>query len=89
MFTYTYRPSGVCSQLMEITVDNDTVSNLQVMGGCSGNLQGIAQLVVGMPVDDVIRKLSGIRCGMKSTSCPDQLAHALLQMKAELADGDV
>ena len=80
---YTYRPQGVCSQLMEIEVEDNTLKSLRVLGGCDGNLQGIARLVVGMDVDEVIAKLEGIRCGFKPTSCPDQLARALKAMKAE------
>ena len=81
--TYNYRPKGVCSQLMQIEVEDGVVKQLSVMGGCSGNLQGIGQLVQGMKVDDVITRLEGIRCGRKPTSCPDQLAQALKQIKAE------
>lgn len=77
---FTYRPKGVCSQLMELDVEDGVVRSLKVMGGCSGNLQGISHLVVGMKVEDVIQRLEGIRCGMKHTSCPDQLAQALKSM---------
>ena len=80
--TYTYRPRGVCSQLMEIETDGNTIQSLRVLGGCDGNLQGISRLVVGMDVDEAIARLDGIRCGFKSTSCPDQLAQALKAMKA-------
>lgn len=80
---YTYRPRGVCSQQMEINIDNGKVTGLKVLGGCSGNLQGIAKLVEGMDVDDVIARLEGIHCGFKSTSCPDQLAKALREIKEE------
>ena len=80
--TYTYRPRGVCSQLMEIETDGNTIQSLRVLGGCDGNLQGISRLVVGMDVDEAITRLEGIRCGLKNTSCPDQLAHALKAMKA-------
>ena len=80
--TYTYRPRGVCSQLMEIETDGNTIQGLRVLGGCDGNLQGISRLVVGMDVDEAITRLEGIRCGYKSTSCPDQLAQALKAMKA-------
>ncbi|MBR0161091.1 MAG: TIGR03905 family TSCPD domain-containing protein [Oscillospiraceae bacterium] len=83
METYTYRPKGVCSQQMEISIEDDRIVNLNVIGGCSGNLQGISKLVVGMPVDEVIARLEGIRCGWKDTSCPDQLSKALKAMKAE------
>ena len=81
--TYNYRPKGVCSQLMQIEGEDGVVKQLSVMGGCNGNLQGIGQLVQGMKVDDVITRLEGIRCGRKPTSCPDQLAQALKQIKAE------
>ena len=80
--TYTYRPRGVCSQLMEIETDGNTIQSLRVLGGCDGNLQGISRLVVGMDVDEAIARLEGIRCGYKNTSCPDQLAQALKAMKA-------
>lgn len=81
--TYTYRPRGVCSQMMEIETEDGVLKSFTVMGGCDGNLQGIARLVEGMPVDEVIQRLEGIRCGFKDTSCPDQLARALKAMRAE------
>ena len=81
--TYSYRPRGVCSQLMEIDVEDGRVQGLRVMGGCDGNLQGIARLIAGMEVDEVIRRLEGIRCGRKDTSCPDQLAKALKALRAQ------
>ena len=81
--TYSYRPRGVCSQLMEIDVEDGRVQGLRVMGGCDGNLQGIARLIAGMEVDEVIRRLEGIRCGQKGTSCPDQLAQALKALRAQ------
>ena len=80
---YTYRPQGVCSQLMEIEVEDNIVKSFRVLGGCDGNLQGIGRLIAGMDVDEVIARLEGIRCGFKPTSCPDQLARALKAMKAE------
>lgn len=80
---YTYRPRGVCSQLMEIETEGDTLVSIKVTGGCSGNLQGISSLVQGMNIDEVIARLEGIRCGFKPTSCPDQLAKALRQIKAQ------
>jgi len=73
----SYRPKGVCSQLMEIDIEDGVVERLEVYGGCSGNLQGISRLVSGMRVEEVIARLEGIRCGGKPTSCPDQLANAL------------
>lgn len=72
-----FKPKGVCSQRMQIDVEDGVVRHLNITGGCQGNLQGISKLVEGMPVDEVIAKLSGISCGMKKTSCPDQLATAL------------
>ncbi len=83
MATYTYRPQGVCSRLMEIDVEDGKLVNLNVIGGCSGNLQGISRLVQGMPVETVIERLQGIRCGFKNTSCPDQLTLALKAMLSE------
>lgn len=76
----TYHTTGTCSQQIDITLDdNDIVQNVSFIGGCNGNLQGIGQLVRGMHRDEVIRRLQGIRCGYKNTSCPDQLAQALQQ----------
>lgn len=73
----TYRPKGVCSQLMEIDVEDGIIKKVVVKGGCSGNLQGISSLLVGMKAEDAIARMEGIRCGFKDTSCPDQLAKAL------------
>lgn len=78
-----YRPQGVCSQLIQFELDGDVVKNVQFLGGCSGNLQGISSLVNGMKVDDVIARLEGIKCGFKNTSCPDQFAKALKQATAK------
>ncbi|MBR0200444.1 MAG: TIGR03905 family TSCPD domain-containing protein [Oscillospiraceae bacterium] len=80
--TYTYRPRGVCSQLMEVEVEDGKIRRVQVLGGCDGNLQGISRLVVGMDVDEAISRMEGIRCGGKPTSCPDQLAQALKACRA-------
>lgn len=75
-----YKPSGVCSQKISFDIDNENkVRNVSFMGGCSGNLQGIGRLIDGMEVHEAIERLQGIRCGFKSTSCPDQLAKALSQ----------
>ena len=73
----TYRPQGVCSQLFEIDVENGIIEKVEVKGGCSGNLQGISRLVVGMKATDAIERMKGISCGGKPTSCPDQLSKAL------------
>lgn len=72
-----YRPSGVCSRMIHFDLEDNKVKNLSFVGGCSGNLQGISQLVEGMDAEEVISRLEGIHCGFKSTSCPDQLAKAL------------
>lgn len=74
---YTYRTSGTCCQAFDIEVEDKKIKDIQFYGGCNGNLQGICSLIKGMPVDDVIGKLEGIRCGAKPTSCPDQLSQAL------------
>lgn len=78
---YEYKTSGTCAAKILIDVDGDTVKSVRFVGGCHGNTQGISKLVEGMKVDDVIARLQGIRCGAKSTSCPDQLAKALAQAK--------
>ena len=75
--TLKYKPRRTCSTMMEVTVEDGIVMNVKITGGCNGNLQGISKLVVGMPAQEVINRLSGIRCGYRSTSCPDQLAIAL------------
>ncbi len=81
----TYTTKGVCSQQILFDVDGDTVKSVRFIGGCSGNTQGVARLVEGMNIDDAINRLSGIRCGAKTTSCPDQLATALKEYKATRA----
>ena len=76
--TYSFRPQGVCSQEMRVEVDDQgIIRKLEVLGGCSGNLQGISVLVKGMPAQEAIDRLKGIRCGFKPTSCPDQFARGL------------
>ena len=77
--TYTYQPRGVCSRKMTVDVEDGVIRDVRIEGGCSGNLQGISKLVVGMRAEDAIARMRGIRCGVKSTSCPDQLALALEQ----------
>ena len=79
---YTYKTKGTCSQMINFEVEDGKVKNVQFFGGCNGNLKGIAALVEGMDIDDVIARIEGVKCGMKSTSCPDQLAQALKQAKA-------
>mgnify|MGYP001191505669 FL=1 len=77
--TITYRPKGVCSRLMRVEVEDGIIRQVEVQGGCSGNLQGISRLLVGMPVQQAIERMEGVRCGGKPTPCPDQLAKALRQ----------
>ncbi len=72
-----YKPKGVCSREIHYEVENGVVNEVKFVGGCAGNAIGIARLVKGMNVDDAIKKLEGIKCGAKGTSCPDQLAQAL------------
>ena len=78
---FTYKTKGTCSQMITFEVNNNIVSNVTYYGGCNGNLKGIAKLVEGMNIDEVIARLEGIQCGMKATSCPDQLAQALKEAK--------
>lgn len=77
----TYKTKGVCSRQIDIDIENNVIQNVTFSGGCSGNTQGVAALVAGMSVDEAIKRLSGIRCGFKTTSCPDQLATALAKYK--------
>lgn len=86
MKTYTYKPTGVCSRKITVQLtDDNIISSVTFEGGCSGNTQGVAALVVGMTADEAIRRLSGIRCGPRPTSCPDQLAHALTEAISTVA----
>ncbi len=77
----TYTPKGVCSRQMDIDYEDNKIVSLKVTGGCNGNLKGIASLLVGMDIDEAIKRLEGITCGMKPTSCPDQIAQALKTIK--------
>ena len=79
---YQYNTRGTCSRQILFDIEDGKVRNVRFISGCSGNTQGVAKLVEGMDVDEVIARLKGIRCGMKATSCPDQLARALEQAKA-------
>ena len=72
-----YTPRGVCSRAFHIQVEDGVIQSVQVVGGCSGNLQGISSLLKGMKVEQAVERLEGIRCGSKQTSCPDQIARAL------------
>lgn len=77
---YVYKTKGTCSTNIELDVENSIVKEIAFWGGCNGNLQGISRLVTGMPVSEVITRLEGVRCGTRSTSCPDQLCRALHEM---------
>ena len=77
MAQYSYETKGVCSKKIELEVENGVIVNVKFLGGCPGNTQGVGALVKGMKVDEAITRLEGIRCGLKDTSCPDQLAQAL------------
>lgn len=81
---FSYRPLGVCSQMIDFDIDNGKIMNVEFLGGCSGNLQGIGRLVQGMPVEEVIDRLEGIKCGFKQTSCPDQLCYAIRKAQEEM-----
>lgn len=74
---HTYKTKGVCAQLITFDLEDGIVSNIKFLGGCSGNTQGVATLAEGMKAEELVAKLSGIRCGFKGTSCPDQLAKAV------------
>lgn len=75
----SYTPRGVCSRHIDIEVENGIIRSVVFNGGCSGNTQGVARLLIGMTVDEAIERLDGIRCGNKASSCPDQVAQALRQ----------
>lgn len=83
---YSYKTNGTCSRQIDFEVENGIVIDVSFMGGCNGNLKGISALVKGMKVEEVVSKLSGIKCGFKSTSCPDQLAKALSKIDTEMSD---
>lgn len=76
-----FKTSGVCSRAINFDVEDGIVKNVKFMGGCNGNTQGVAALVEGMPIDEVIDRLEGIKCGPRPTSCPDQLARALKEWR--------
>lgn len=82
---YTYMTQGTCSRVIEIEIEDNVIKDVAFTGGCHGNLQGIGRLVRGMQAEEVIARLSGIRCGAKATSCPDQLAQALTEILAQQA----
>lgn len=81
----SYKTSGVCSRNITFQIEDGIVKNVKFFGGCNGNTKGISALVEGMPVGEVVKRLEGIKCGFKGTSCPDQLAKAI---KEYLPEGD-
>ena len=81
----SYKTSGVCARNITFEVEDGIIKNVKFMGGCNGNTKGISSLVEGMPAAEVVKRLEGIRCGFKDTSCPDQLAKAI---KENLPEGD-
>ena len=81
---FDYKTKGTCSQRILFEIEENILKNVQFIGGCNGNLKGIGSLVEGMEIDDVISRLEGTTCGMKTTSCPDQLACALKKAKENL-----
>ena len=83
MEKFSYIPHGVCSRKIDIEIEDGIIKSVKYTGGCAGNTQGVAALIAGMSVDEAIERLSGIRCGFKSTSCPDQLATALKEYKEQ------
>ncbi len=82
MFSYTYQTRGTCSREIEVQLEGKTIRSVTFTGGCPGNLEGISRLVEGMDIDQVIDRFTGVRCGSKPTSCPDQLAAALQEAYA-------
>lgn len=78
---YVFTPEGVCSRQMIFEIEGNIVKSVKIIGGCAGNTLGISHLVEGLTIDEVIKKLKGIPCGFKGTSCPDQLAKALEKLK--------
>ncbi|QXM05550.1 TIGR03905 family TSCPD domain-containing protein [Crassaminicella indica] len=80
---YTYKTTGVCAKAISFSVENNTIKEVKFHGGCPGNTLGLSILLKGMSVDEAISRLSGIKCGNKSTSCPDQLSKALMALKKE------
>ena len=77
----TYRPQGVCSRAYHIVASDGVIDSIDIVGGCDGNLKGIASLLRGMKIEDAIERMSGVTCGSKPTSCPDQIARALRQLQ--------
>ncbi len=84
MDNFSYTPKGVCSRKIDIEIEDNIIKKVKFTGGCAGNTQGVASLLVGMDVNEAIERLSGIKCGFKPTSCPDQLSKALQEYLASI-----
>ena len=82
---YSFKPQGVCSMEMIVDIEENIIKDVQIKGGCPGNSLGVSSLVKGMNIDEAIKRLKGIMCGVKGTSCPDQLARGLEKIKEEIA----
>ena len=82
---YRFTPKGVCSQEMIVEIEDGIIKKAKIIGGCAGNTVGLTNLLVGMSIDEAIKRLKGIPCGFKGTSCPDQLAQGLEKIKAQIA----
>lgn len=80
-----YTTQGTCSKVIGVEINDEIITNIEFIGGCQGNLKGISKLVIGMKVDEVIKRLEGIDCGGRGTSCPDQLAKCLIEYKTKQA----
>ena len=81
---YRFEPKGVCSQMMIVDIEENIIKSAKIIGGCAGNTTAVAKLVEGMNVDNAIEKLKGIQCGFKGTSCPDQFARGLEEIKKQI-----
>ncbi len=81
METYVYKPKGVCSRQMTFEMENDVIRSVEIVGGCSGNLAGISRILRNKTIDEVLEAFEGVTCGLKPTSCPDQIAQGLKQYK--------
>lgn len=82
---YRFTPRGVCSREMTVEMEGNIIKSLKILGGCPGNTVGLTHMVQGRKIDEVIEKLKGISCGMRGTSCPDQLAKALEEIKEKIS----
>ena len=86
MNTFIYRPKGVCSQEMRFEIDGDVIRNVTIVGGCAGNLLGISRIMKDKKISEIMDVFAGVRCGVKQTSCPDQISKALQAYTKEYLD---